>query len=313
MTGDRRQSASLAVRSCSSNCGSKTRSSIWRSELRDDDAYSGSRRSSARCCAPRRHRGMLLREELAAVPCSAGPSSRSHRHPVVLDLRPQAPAPATLRLIGERVGLPSHGNSAALFSMAPKLSFLRTSQPVSARAPAAWLLLSRQAPAKVRPDSDRADSPRVHRSPRRPARIQGARQARRDEPPTPRRGAMRQKLPGVTRCTADPIRHKPGPLALKPRCRVVRFHRQFGAGATAGESRFARKGLFEQTGEGRSMARRGARTADDGKRARRGDRATTSRWAEGFSGRIAARFSRTEAFENEPAISELEKLSRRAL
>jgi hypothetical protein len=99
----------------------------------------------------RRQRGMLLREELSAATVLGWIElTLSIDTPVVLDLRAQATSPGDrLRLIGERVGLPAHGKSAALFSMAPEISmFLRTIESGVVKGPqTAWLLYLTTRPA----------------------------------------------------------------------------------------------------------------------------------------------------------------------
>lgn len=77
----------------------------------------------------RRQSQQLAREELAAATALGWIDlTLSTDTPVVKDLKAQATSASNrLRLIGERVGMPSHGRSSAFFSMAAELSlFLRT-------------------------------------------------------------------------------------------------------------------------------------------------------------------------------------------
>lgn len=99
----------------------------------------------------RRQNGTLKREELAAATVLGWAElTVSTNSPVVLDLSATATNPATrLQLIGEKVGLPAHSKSAALFSMAAELSiFLHTIETGLISGPEfAWLLYLEQVPA----------------------------------------------------------------------------------------------------------------------------------------------------------------------
>jgi len=92
----------------------------------------------------RRLQQVLTREELAAATALGWVEmTLSFDTPIVADLRSQATTPADrLRLIGERVGLPAHSKSSALFSMAADLSlFLRTIENGVVTTPSlAWVL-----------------------------------------------------------------------------------------------------------------------------------------------------------------------------
>lgn len=92
----------------------------------------------------RRQANMLAREELvAALALGWVELTLSVNSAVVRDLRAQATSAADrLKLIGERVGLPAHTRSAALFSMAADLSlFLRTIESAIVSGPDfAWVL-----------------------------------------------------------------------------------------------------------------------------------------------------------------------------
>lgn len=92
----------------------------------------------------RRQNNNLAREELAAATVMGWVElTLSIDTPVVLDLKAQATSAADrLRLIGERVGLAAHSQSAALFEMAADLSlFLRTLEARVVSGPEfAWVL-----------------------------------------------------------------------------------------------------------------------------------------------------------------------------
>jgi hypothetical protein len=92
----------------------------------------------------RRQGDNLAREELAAATALGWVElTLCMDTPVVSDLRAQATsATSRLRLIGERVGLAPHSQSAALFEMAPDLSlFLRTIERGVVSGPSfAWVL-----------------------------------------------------------------------------------------------------------------------------------------------------------------------------
>jgi predicted ATPase len=103
----------------------------------------------------RRQSQMLAREELAAATVLGWVDlTLSADTPVVVDLRAQATSPAErLRLIGERVGMPAHSRSSALFSMSADLSlFLRTIESGLVSSPElAWVLYLEQQPAGTTP------------------------------------------------------------------------------------------------------------------------------------------------------------------
>ena len=103
----------------------------------------------------RRQLGMLDREELAAVTVLSWVElTVSLDTPVVLDLRAQATSAADrLRLIGERVGLPAHSKSAAMFSMASEISlFMRVLEQRIIEGPGtAWVLYLTVRPATAQP------------------------------------------------------------------------------------------------------------------------------------------------------------------
>jgi hypothetical protein len=101
----------------------------------------------------RRQLQMLAREELAAATALGWAElTLSANTPIVVDLKAQATSASDrLRLIGERVGLPAHSKSAALFSMSAELStFLRTIELGLVTAPnLSWVLYLEQQPAGV--------------------------------------------------------------------------------------------------------------------------------------------------------------------
>jgi len=92
----------------------------------------------------RRLNGMLRREELSAVTALGWADlTLAFNTSVVIDLKAiGASAGDRLRLIGERVGLPAHGKSAAFFSMASEASkLLRTLESgIITDANMAWIL-----------------------------------------------------------------------------------------------------------------------------------------------------------------------------
>lgn len=110
----------------------------------------------------RRQEDSLAREELAAATALGWVElTLSADTPVVVDLRAQATSPADrLRLIGERVALPTHSKSAALFSMCAELSlFLRYVESGAVSGPnQAWLLYQ---PRSTNPSAIGDDTRRV--------------------------------------------------------------------------------------------------------------------------------------------------------
>lgn len=92
----------------------------------------------------RRQKGMLRREELAAVTALGWAElTVAFDSPVVQDLVAQGSSAAErLRLMGERVGMPPHSKSAAFFSMASEISTLmRTIEAgIVSNADLAWVL-----------------------------------------------------------------------------------------------------------------------------------------------------------------------------
>lgn len=101
----------------------------------------------------RRRSNTLSREELsAATALGWAELTLASNTPVVADLRAEAGSPAErLCLIGERVGLPAHRQSSALFSMSSELSlFLRTVESGVVASPAfARLLYLEPSPAEA--------------------------------------------------------------------------------------------------------------------------------------------------------------------
>lgn len=99
----------------------------------------------------RRQRAVLAREELVAVTALSWLYlTLDSNSSVVTDLRAEATNPGDrLRLIGERVGLPAHSKSSALFAMADDLSLLlRTLEADVVTGPQfAWVLYATAAPA----------------------------------------------------------------------------------------------------------------------------------------------------------------------
>jgi hypothetical protein len=98
----------------------------------------------------RRQRGVLAREELVAVTALSWLYlTLDSNSSVVVDLRAEATSPGDrLKLIGERVGLPAHSKSAALFAMADDLSLLlRTLEADIVTGPQfAWVLYATAPP-----------------------------------------------------------------------------------------------------------------------------------------------------------------------
>jgi len=98
----------------------------------------------------RRKSDMLLREELAAATALGWADlTVSIDSPLIVDLRAQATSAGDrLRLIGDRVGLPAHSQSASFFAMAADLSiFLRAIEAGIVSGPDyAWALYLSQPP-----------------------------------------------------------------------------------------------------------------------------------------------------------------------
>ena len=105
----------------------------------------------------RRQLQMLAREELAAALAHGWAElTVSANTPIVVDLKAQGTSASDrLRLIGERVGLPAHSKSAALFSMSSDLStFLRTIEAGLVTAPnLSWVFYLEQQPPGAPPGS----------------------------------------------------------------------------------------------------------------------------------------------------------------
>jgi hypothetical protein len=103
----------------------------------------------------RRQLQMLAREELAAATALGWAElTVSANTPIVVDLKAEGTSASDrLRLIGERVGLPAHSKSAALFSMSAELSlFLRTIELGLVTAPnLSWLLYLELPPPNAPP------------------------------------------------------------------------------------------------------------------------------------------------------------------
>jgi hypothetical protein len=117
----------------------------------DDDRIFRIAEELAYVLRSRRQMQLLAREELAAATVLGWIDlTLSVDTPVVSDLRAQATSQADrLKLIGERVGLPAHSRSAALFSMAPDLSlFLRVIESKLVTSPdLAWVFYLEQPPS----------------------------------------------------------------------------------------------------------------------------------------------------------------------
>ena len=123
-------------KNCCTSCGRRCRTSQHRRRATrpTTTASSASPRSCSTCCARGGRTGLLAREELAAATVlGLGRADAQHQH-----ARRPGPEGATppsaanrLQLIGERVGLPAHSKSAALFSMARNSRF--SSAPSSRR------------------------------------------------------------------------------------------------------------------------------------------------------------------------------------
>lgn len=99
----------------------------------------------------RRQKGLLRREELAAATALGWAElSVAFDTSVVEDLGAQASSPGDrLRLMGEKVGLPAHGRSAAFFSMAAEISILLRviEAGIVKDADQAWILYAMPSPA----------------------------------------------------------------------------------------------------------------------------------------------------------------------
>jgi len=115
----------------------------------------------------RRLSNNLAREELAAATVLGWAElTLSANTPMVIDLRADATNAADrLKLIGDRVGLPAHRQSASLFAMSSDLSlFLRTIETGVIRTPEyAWVLYLEQPPTGSLP----TDPPPIGASSRR--------------------------------------------------------------------------------------------------------------------------------------------------
>ncbi len=121
-----------------------------RVDAADDDRVFHATRALHDMLRSRRRSDNLSRAELgAATALGWAELTLASNSPVVADLRAAAATPAErLRLIGERVGIPAHQKSAALFSMAPDLSLLlRTVEAGVVSTPdMAWVLYLEPSP-----------------------------------------------------------------------------------------------------------------------------------------------------------------------